>query len=179
MISIVAAASIAVAVFAARPAQAPPVLDVWQRSPSGAFAFRTPAGWTVQSRAEQPETMEAAGDGLRVRIIHRTGEHGFDSLHGACMLERLAPPEDVSPEIKYEYDYVGGAFGERRALDSAFVVKYDKAVHGHKQWRQRNLTVVGAGASLCAISYAPVPVFKRSREARDLLDAILASVTVR
>jgi hypothetical protein len=157
----------------------PPVLDTLHTSPTGAFSFRTPKGWTIAERAAEPETVDAAGSGVRVRIVYRAGEHGFDSLHGTCMLERLAPPENVSPEIKYEYDFMGGAFGDRRALDSAFVVKYDQPVFGHKHWRQRNLTVVGGGSSLCAISFAPVPVWKKSRETRELLDAVLGSVIVK
>ena len=56
---------------------------------------------------------------------------------------------------------------------------YDSAVHGHKEWRQRNVTVVGGGHSLCAISYAPAPLWKKSKETRALLDAVLASVTLR
>jgi hypothetical protein len=157
----------------------PPVLDTLHTSPSGAFSFRTPRGWTIAERAAEPETVDAAGSGVRVRIVYRAGEHGFDSLHGTCMLERLSAPENVSPEIKYEYDFMGGAFGDRRALDSAFLVKYDTPVFGYKQWRQRNLTVVGAGSSLCAISFAPVPVWKKSRETRELLDAVLGSVNVK
>ena len=41
------------------------------------------------------------------------------------------------------------------------------------------MTVVGGGHSLCAVSYAPAPVWKKSKEARALLDAILGSVTFR
>jgi hypothetical protein len=159
----------------------PPALEAEHTSPSGAFRFRTPAGWLVETRAEQPETVNAAGsDGLRVRFVHRAGEHGYDSLHGACMLERLAPPIETSPVIKYEYDYVGGDVGgDRRALDSAFVIRYDSPVHGHKEWRQRNVTVVGGGHSLCAISYAPAPRWKKSKDTRALLDAVLGSVILR
>lgn len=174
----------AAAVCAAVPAGAkspppPPVLDAEHVSPSGAFRFRTPAGWKVERRAAQPETVEAYGGGLRVRFLHQAGEHGLDSLHGACMLERLAPPVDQSPQISYEYDFIDGQFGESRALDSAFVVRYDDPIDGHKQWRQRNVTVVGRGVSLCAISYAPAPVWKKSREARALLEAVLGSVSLK
>lgn len=158
----------------------PPALETEHTSPSGAFTFRTPAGWVVESRADQPETVNAAGSDVRVRFVHRSGEHGYDSLHGACMLERLAPPIETSPVIKYEYDYIGGDIGgDRRALDSAFVIRYDSPVHGHKEWRQRNITVVGGGHSLCAVSYAPAPLWKKSKEARALLDAVLSSVTLR
>ena len=89
---------------------------------------------------------------MRVRFVHLAGDYGYDSLHGACMLERLAPPQQTSPVIKYEYDYVGGPVGgDRRALDSAFVVRYDNAIDGHKEWRQRNVTVVGFSMS----TYSP------------------------
>lgn len=179
ILAALAAACAAVPASAGKPDPAPVVLDALHRSPSGAFTFRTPAGWVVQARREQPETMDAAGSGVRVRFIHREGEHGYDSLHGSCMLERLLPVNETSPVIDYEYDFIGASFGDRRALDSAFVVRYDAPVDGHKQWRQRNLTVVGAGSSLCAISYAPAPVWKKSRETRALLDAVLGSVTVR
>jgi hypothetical protein len=173
------AAGLVTPAIAGRPPD-PPSLEVEHTSPSGAFTFRTPSGWVVENRQEQPETVNAAGSGLRVRFVHRRGEHGYDSLHGACMLERLAPPIETSPVIKYEYDFIGGEMGgDRRALDSAFVIRYDRAVHGHKEWRQRNITVVGGGHSLCAVSYAPLPLWKKTKDTRVLLDAILASVTMR
>ncbi len=174
-----AAAGAAVPSPAAGRVPDPPALGTEHISPSGAFTFRTPAGWVVETSAEQPETMNVAGSGVRVRFVHREGEHGYDSLHGACMLERLAPPIETSPVIKYEYDYLDAAIGDRRVLDSAFVIRYDSPVHGHKEWRQRNLTVVGGGHSLCAVSYAPAPLWKKSKETRALLDAVLSSVTFR
>ena len=174
------AAGAVVPLLAAGRVPDPLSLETEHTSPSGAFTFRTPAGWMVESRADQPETVNAAGSGVRVRFVHRSGEHGYDSLHGACMLERLAPPIETSPVIKYEYDYIGGDIGgDRRALDSAFTIRYDSPVHGHKEWRQRNITVVGGGHSLCAVSYAPAPLWKKSKEARTLLDAVLSSVTLR
>jgi len=174
-----AAAGAAVPSPAAGRVPDPPSLETEHTSPSGAFTFRTPAAWVVESNAEQPETVNAAGSGVRVRFVHRRGEHGYDSLHGACMLERLAPPIETSPVIKYEYDYIDGAIGDRRALDSAFVIRYDRPVHGHKEWRQRNVTVVGSGHSLCAVSYAPAPLWKKSKDTRALLDAVLSSVSFR
>ena len=172
-----AAAGGAVPSSAAKPAPEPPALEMEHKSPSGAFTFRTPAGWVVESRADQPETVNAAGSGVRVRFVHRVGEHGYDSLHGACMLEKLAPPSETSPQVSYEYDYIGGDVGgDRRALDSAFVVRYDNAIDGHREWRQRNVTVVGGGHSLCAISYAPA---RKAKETRALLDAVLSSVTLK
>jgi len=178
VLAALAAAGVAVPSVAAERPQTAPALETEHKSPSGAFTFRTPAGWTIETSAG-PETVNAFGSGVRVRFVHRPGEHGYDSLHGVCMLERLAPPSETSPVIKYEYDYIGGDIGnDRRALDSAFTIRYDGDVHGHKEWRQRNVTVVGGGHSLCAISYAPASVGKK-KEARALLDAVLASVTLR
>ena len=117
----------------------PPTLATEHHSPTGAFTFRTPSDWVVENSAREPETIDASGSGVRVRFVHRPGDYGYDSLHGACMLERLAPPMETSPIIKYEYDYVGGPVGDRRALDSAFVIRYDNPVHGHTEWRQRNV----------------------------------------
>ena len=47
---------------------------------------------------------------------------------------------------------------------------------GVRDWRQRNLTVVGGGESLCVIGYAPAADWKKSKETRRLLEAVLASV---
>ena len=88
------AVCVPVPVAAKKPPPPPPVLDAEHVSPSGSFRFRTPAGWKVAILGTHPETVEAAGDGLLVRFLYQDGEHGLDSLHGACMLERLAPPMD-------------------------------------------------------------------------------------
>jgi hypothetical protein len=157
----------------------PPPLPALHRHPSGGFAFRTPDGWKVDSPAENPDTLNAVGDGVAVRFVYRDGESGYDSLHGVCMLERLAGAMEMDPVVRYEYDFVGGVIGERRALDPAFVVTYDKPVLGERQWRQRNVTIVGNGSSLCAITYAPLPLWKKSAPTRALLDAVLGSVTFR
>jgi hypothetical protein len=178
VLAALAAAVAAVPSLAARRPPDPPLLEAEHEAPSRAFTFWTPAGWVVASRAGLPETVNAAGSGVRVRFVYRHGEHGYDSLHGACMLERLDPPSETSPVIKYEYDYVDGAIGFHRALDSAFVVRYDSAVDGHKEWRQRNVTVVGGGHSLCAVSYAPSALWKK-KETRAVLDAVLASLRFR
>ena len=147
--------------------------------PAGAFAFKMPEGWTAATAPENPNAVEAGGGGVLVRFIYRDGEAGYDSLHVACMLERLAGPMETEPQVRYEYDFVGGAFGDLRGLDSAFVVTYDKPIGGHRKWRQRNVTVVGGGHSLCAISYAPAEVWKKSKATRSLLDAVLSSVRLR
>jgi hypothetical protein len=175
LLSVLSLASDAVAAKRAPP----PPLPTLHRHPSGAFAFRTPEAWKVESTPENPDTLNAAGDGVVVRFVYREGESGYDSLHGACMLERLAGAMEMEPVVQYEYDYVGGVIGDRRALDSAFVVTYDKPILGQRQWRQRNVTIVGNGLSLCAISYAPASLWKKSAPTRALLDAVLGSVTFR
>jgi hypothetical protein len=166
------------AAFAGRkPAEPPPVLSVEHHHPSGAFAFRTPDGWTVQASTAHPEVMEAWAGDLGVRFVYRAGEAGSDALHADCMLERLAGPMDIEPSVQYEYEYVGGAVGSRRALDSAFVVHYDEPRHGHKEWRQRSVTVVGGGDSLCVVSYVPRQLWKSSPPSRAVVDSVLSSVT--
>jgi hypothetical protein len=92
------------------------------------------------------------------------------------MLVRLAGPMEAAPQVDYEYDFVGGEVGERRALDSAFRVRYDAPVAGHRVWRQRNVTLVGGGESVCVIGYAPATVWKKSKTARNLLNAVLEGV---
>jgi len=164
---------------AAKKKVPPPPLPTLHTHSSGAFAFRTPESWKVAPVPENPDTVNASGDGVAIRFLYRDGDSGYDSLHGACMLERLAGAMDMEPVVQYEYDFVGGAFGDRRALDSAFVVTYDKPILGERQWRQRNVTIVGNGSSLCAITYAPLTVWKKSAPTRALLDAVLASVTFR
>jgi hypothetical protein len=157
----------------------PPPLPTLHQHPGGGFAFRTPEAWKVVSTPENPDTVNATGDGVAVRFVYHEGESGYDSFHGACMLERLANAMEMDPVVQYEYDFVGGVIGDRRALDSAFVVTYDKPILGERQWRQRTVTIVGNGTSLCAITYAPASVWKKSASTRALLDAVLASVTFR
>jgi hypothetical protein len=154
----------------------PPPLISEHTNASKTLTFRTPAGWLVEAGSGQPELTEARGDGLLVRILRREGELGLDSLHAECMLVRLAGAMDTSPQVDYEYDFVGGVVGERRALDSAFVVHYDAPIEGHRDWRQRNLTVVGEGESVCVVTYAPLPVWKKSKPARNLLTSIVESI---
>ncbi len=142
---------------------------------SQTIRLRTPADWTVKNAPGPPEVTEARGAGLIVRILRREGEMGLDGLHVDCMLVRLAPETLTQPGAEYEFDFLTGALGDRRSADSAFVVHYDEPVEGSRDWRQRNLTVVGGGESLCVIGYAPVSAWKR-KETRRLLDAVLASV---
>jgi hypothetical protein len=154
----------------------PPSLPSEHWNESRTAGLRTPAGWTVRLEPGPPEEIEARGDGLIVRVIRREGELGLDSLHAECMLVRLAGAMDTFPQVDYEYDFVGGEVGDRRALDSAFVVHYDEPIEGHRDWRQRNLTVVGEGESVCVVAYAPLPVWKKSKPARNLLTSVVESI---
>jgi len=156
------------------PASSTLTSEHWNASKT--LSLRTPAGWTVEAGTGELEVTEARGDGLIVRILRREGELGLDSLHVQCMLVRLAGPMDAFPQVDYEYDFVGTTIAERRALDSAFVVHYDEPIGGHRDWRQRNLTVVGQGESLCVVAYAPLPVWKKSKPARNLLTAVVESI---
>jgi hypothetical protein len=167
-------------VLAGRKAAEPaPLLNVEHQHPSGAFLFRTPEGWKVQSSPANPNTVEAWGGDVGLRFVYRAGETGYDSLHADCMQERLAGPMETEPQVRYEYEFVGSVVGSRRALDSAFVVRYDQPRHGHREWRQRTVTVVGAGESLCVMSYVPRERRKSSSPARALVDSVLSSVTFR
>jgi hypothetical protein len=161
-----------------KPDPAPP-LPREHVHPSGAFTFRTPEAWRVEASTTNPDAIEVGGDGLLVRFLYYKGDRGYDSLHVVCMLERLAGEMEQEPQVKYEYDFVGGVAGDRRALDSAFVVTYLQPIAGYTEWRQRNVTLVGPGQSLCAISYAPAPLWKKSSSIRALLDAVLGSVVFR
>jgi hypothetical protein len=162
-----------------KPVVVAPPLTGEHEHPSGAFTFRTPAGWTVGPVSGRPDVIEAWGGPLGVRFVYQPGEAGLDSMHSACMLERLAAPMDIDPRVQYEYDFIGGLVGSARALDSAFAVRYDHAIQGHRTWRQRTLTVVGGGHSLCLAEYVPAELWKRSPEARAAADAVLASVNLR
>jgi hypothetical protein len=85
---------------------------------------------------------------------------------------------ETHPQVAYEYDFIGGEVNGHRALDSAFAVEYDKEVRGHRLWRQRNVSLVGNGRSLCVVVYAPAAQWKKSKASRILVDAVLASVTI-
>lgn len=158
----------------------PPPLPLEHKHPTGAFTFRTPEGWTVAPSPANPDMLET-GDGgdFMVRFRYRAGQDGLDTVHVDCMLERLAGPMATDPHVKYEYDFRGRVIADRVALDSAFVVRYDAPFHGQRDWRQRNLTIVGGGQTLCIMAYAPALVWKKSQEARALLDAVVGSVTFR
>jgi hypothetical protein len=174
-------AALALGLFSASSAEertegASDLLVVEHKSASGTLTLRTPSGWTAETNSGQPERIEARGQGLIVRVLRMEGEVGLDSLHVQCMMERLAPPMEARPEIDYEYDFHEGSVGERRALDSAFVVHYDEPVEGHKDWRQRIVTLVGLGDSVCVIGMSPRSLWKKSKESRTLLDAVMTGV---
>jgi hypothetical protein len=156
----------------------PPELTDEHRHPGGHITFRTPADWEVTDKGHG--RVEAWGPDLGMRLVERDGEQGLDGFHADCMEERLAPPMDTEPQVKYEYDFVGGMVGQQRGLDSAFAVVYDKEVHGHRTWRQRNISLVGMGRSVCVVGYAPAALWKKkSSPTRALMDAVLSSVTVK
>jgi len=157
--------------------KAPPSLGSEHAHPSGGLSFRCPEGWAVETPDSDRTLIQAAGDGIVLRLFLQPTETGLDSLHVDCMARRLAGgPLDVDPGVDYEYDFNEGEVLGRRALDSAFVVRYDMPIAGQRVWRQRNVTIVGGGKSLCAIVYAPVAVWKKSPETRRLADAVLGSV---
>jgi hypothetical protein len=157
----------------------PPPLPKEVVHPSGAFSFRTPEGWAAGLSPSNPKAFQADGDGLLVRFLFEPSEVGFDALHALCMLERLAGEDDTNPQVEYEYDFLSGVVNGRKVLDSAFIVKYDAKILGSQEWRQRNVTVVGKGQSLCVITYAPARVWKKSKATRALLDGIVDSVVFR
>ena len=92
-----------------------PELTEQHGHPSGAFTFRTPSDWTVEAPKSEREDLRASGAGIVVRFRYRSSEEGFDSLHAVCMQERLADPMETEPQVKYEYDHVGGQVNGRRA----------------------------------------------------------------
>ena len=146
-------------------------------NPSGHVTFMTPADWNVT--AHDAARVDAWGPDVGLRLVERSGEQGLDSFHVDCMMERLAPPMETEPNVAYEYDFIGGMVNGHRALDSAFAVSYDQKIRGHRQWRQRNVSLVGSGRSLCVVVYAPAEAWKKSAASRALLDAVLSSVTIK
>ena len=163
-------------VLAAGQKNAVPTLTEEHWNGSKTLLFKTPAGWTVKDTPGDLEQTEARGDGMILRLVRRQGELGLDSLHVECMMLRLAGPMETAPHVDYEYDFVGGAVAGRRALNSAFVVEYDEPQDGERKWRQRNLTVVGNGESVCIVGYVPNGVWKKSSAARKLLTSLVESV---
>lgn len=155
-----------------------PPLSAEHVHPSGVFSFRTPENWRV-GPGVRPDVLEAVGGGIIFRFTHSAGEVGYDSLHALCMLDRLAPAMQTHPHVKYEHDFVDGVWAGRRTLDSSFVVRYDPPVRGHREWWQRNFTIVGEGQSLCVTLFAPKKLRKKSSVTRALLDGVLGSLRFR
>jgi hypothetical protein len=160
---------------AAKPA---PSLTHEHRLASSTATFRTPDGWVVSVSGTNPEVVNAEGGNVAVRFLRWDSELGLDALHVLCMVERLAEPMAIEPSIRYEYEFVGGEQAERRVLDTAFAVAYSAPVKGSVEWRQRVVTLVGKGEGLCVVSFCPLPLWKKSREARDLLQAVISSVSL-
>jgi hypothetical protein len=155
-----------------------PVLSDSHTNPSGNVTFLTPSDWNIA--VKDATRVDAWGPDIGLRLVERQGEQGLDSFHVDCMtMERLAPPMETHPQVAYEYDFIGGELLGHRALDSAFAVEYDKEVRGHRVWRQRNVSLVGRGRSLCVVIYAPAVQWKKSKASRALVDAVLASVTIK
>jgi hypothetical protein len=160
----------------AKPVEPPPLTKVYVHR-NEAFRFIVPEGWTFDPVKGDVDAVQTVGDGSVVRIIYRKGELGYDALHGSCLSERLVPEAEGGTEAtSYEYDYEEGSIEGRRSLDSAFLVDYGVEVMGHRKWRQRNLTVVGGGHSLCLIAFTPQSVWKKSKAARVVVDAVLQNV---
>jgi hypothetical protein len=174
-VSLLALAIVPASAWAGRKPIAAPPLTLEHRHPSGAFNFKTPDGWKVG--AASPDAFEAWNGELGVRFLYHQGESGLDSLHATCILEGLAPLGASEPQLKYEYEYVGGVLGNRRVLDSAHSMRYDEAVRGQRDWRQRTVTVVGGGESVCVMSYAPVAAWKKQPASRAVLEAVMGSLT--
>ena len=117
--------------------------------------------------------IEAGAGDLSVRFIWQKSEFGTDVAHTDCMTEQPVAGLPGVPRVSFEYDFMGGVVGDRRLLDSASHLDYEAPVKGHRSWRQRAVTIVGGGETLCAVSFAPRSAKK---EARRLLDAILADL---
>ncbi len=164
------------AALAAGDKDAAPALTEQHWNAARTFTFNTPAGWTSTSKPGDVETTEARGEGLIFRVLRRAGAIGLDAMHTDCMMARLAGPMDTKPGADYEYDFIGGEVAGHKALDSAFVVEYAAPFEGERKWRQRNLTLVNDNESVCVITYAPNPLYKKSKAVRKLLTSLVESV---
>jgi hypothetical protein len=158
--------------------KAPPQANRQHRIASSLATFNTPPDWVVSVSGTNPEVVNAQGAKIAVRFLRWDSELGLDALHVLCMVERLAEPMAIEPSTRYEYEFVGGEQGERRVLDSAFAVRYSAPVMGFTEWRQRVVTLVGKGEGICVVSFCPLPLWKKSREARETLKAVVASVSL-
>jgi len=143
--------------------------------PTRSFTFRAPSHWEVSSPS--PNVLEAEGDAMVVRFLFHQGEQGFDSLHVSCMQNRLVDSLETDPHVDYEYDFLQAEAGPMRLLDSAFKTRYDEPVRGHKEWRQRNLTLVSPVGSLCVIAFCPAKLWKDKN--KTVLNGVVSSVSTR
>jgi hypothetical protein len=146
---------------------------------SGEFTFRTPVGWQVEEVAGRKGMSQAVGPDGIVRFLLLRTETGRDSLHVSCMAEQLLGGMEVSPVGSLDYDFVDRRLGDWMALESAMRLVYDRPIQGHRKWRQRTVSLVGEGRSLCIMVHCPVETWKESKPTRRRLDAIVASVRFR
>ena len=93
-----------------------------------------------------------------------TASSGYDSLHVRLHAGAAGRrPWRLDPQVEYEYDFVGG--DRRRPPGPRLRVRRHATttpIHGHRQWRQRNVTMVGGGHSLCVDHLRAVPLWKKS-----------------
>ena len=149
--------------------------------PSGGFAFRTPEAWKVVSTPESPDTLNAARR-RRGRALRSTteGETGYDSFHGACMLERLAGAMEMDPSRPVRIRLRGRS--DRRPPGPRLRLRghLRQADPGRAPMAPAQRDASWATERRCAsITYAPATLWKKSAPTRALLDAVLASVTFR
>jgi hypothetical protein len=125
-----------------------------------------------------PEVVNADGGKIAIRFLRWDSELGVDALHVMCMEERLSNPMASDPTVRYEYEFVGGEQADRRVLDTAFAVQYLPPIKGFAAWRERVITIVGKGEGICVVAFCPVSLWKKSRETRETLKAVVASVSL-
>lgn len=154
----------------------PPPLSQEHRIASSEATFKTPPSWVISVSGENPEVVNADGGDVALRFLRWDNEVGLDSLHVMCLVERAGEPPALDPTLHYEYEFLSGERAGRRVLDTAYDVRYAAPVKGYAHWRHRVITVVGKGEGLCVVAFSPVPVWKHSSRARDLLKAVVASV---
>ncbi|MCU0241513.1 MAG: hypothetical protein MUF51_03715 [Vicinamibacteria bacterium] len=144
--------------------------------PSRSFAFKTPEGWSVTPLKGRPASLEVLGKDVRIWLHYQRGDQGLDATHVNCMAERMASAMSVSADVRFEYDFLSGAYDDFRILDSAFTTTYDRPIDGQQKWRQRNLTMVGGGHTLCVIVFTPLPVWKKDKQLRATVDEVIRSL---
>jgi hypothetical protein len=145
---------------------------------SSKATFRTPDDWVITGVGESPEVVTAEGGELVVRFLRWNSEAGLDSIHVTCMVERAGVPEAIEASVRYEYEFQSGERNEWRVLDSAFSIQYESPVKGFRDWRQRVVTLVGKGEALCVVAFCPVPSWKKSSASREMIEAVVSSVSL-